>query len=465
MARLRRFMKNRGTAGTLIESSLTRELIEASLLSLGFSTVAVIPREPSISPSLTLQLSAYDLVITDARSATAVLDAALSLEKSHRLPPPIVLVRDAAPEQEEASDLSFDGVLQLPLSEEEVSLRLRVILHAHHALVQRFPSLLEDLSLAQSVIRSVTNGIVIADAILPDFPIAYVNPAFEKLTGYSLEEVRGRNCRFMQGTDTQQPGLETVRAALQGQHDTLTVIRNYRKDGSRFWNELYLSPIRDAEGRVRHFVGIQNDVTLRVEAEQRLGFLAHHDALTGLANRDLLFERMQQAILRANRQKTSIAVLFFDLDKFKNINDVFGHEAGDCLLRLIASRLIAEVRECDTAARLGGDEFILMLPDLTDTQEVPALIHRISERISQTAISCGHSYNPTFSVGYSLYPRDGSNPEELLKVADFAMYAEKHKRRQAEQEDDARCANQASITDAGEDESRSDSPERRTLRS
>jgi PAS domain S-box-containing protein len=147
---------------------------------------------------------------------------------------------------------------------------LSVILYAHRAYVQRYESALEELHLNRRIFRSVTSGISVADALEPDFPLVYVNPAFEVMTGYSLEEVVGRNCRFLQGEDRDQPGLAVIRQALRERRETTAVLRNYRKDGSAFWNELALSPIRDRYGVVTHFVGIQNDVTARIAFEDAL---------------------------------------------------------------------------------------------------------------------------------------------------------------------------------------------------
>jgi two-component system, sporulation sensor kinase C len=134
----------------------------------------------------------------------------------------------------------------------------------------RIPSVMDDPHLARAIFRSVTSGICIADATVTDMPVVYVNPAFEAMTGYSLQEIRGQNCRILQGFQTEQPARAIIRQALHERREVFTVLRNYRKDGTPFWNELYLSPIRDAEGEVTHFVGIQSDVTARIDFETAL---------------------------------------------------------------------------------------------------------------------------------------------------------------------------------------------------
>lgn len=164
----------------------------------------------------------------------------------------------------------FDGLLALPQQPAMVLAQLSVILYAHRAYIYRFESALEELHLNRRIFRSVTSGIVVASATEADHPVIYVNPAFEVTTGYSLEEVLGKNYRFLQGHEKDQPGLTLLREALREKRETVVIVRNRRKDGSEFWNELSLSPIRNAGGEVTHFVSIQNDVTSRIAFEEAL---------------------------------------------------------------------------------------------------------------------------------------------------------------------------------------------------
>ena len=185
----------------------------------------------------------------------------------------VIAVREPEPDGSASTggaDVDFDGILRLPMLPGALAAQLSLILYAHRAFAQRYCSALEELHLNRRIFRSVTNGISVANAEHPDMPLVYVNPAFEVMTGYSLEGVVGRNCRFLQGDDHDQPGLTVIRQALRERRETMAVIKNYRKDGSPFWNELSLSPIRNRDGNLTHFVGIQTDVTARVEFEAAL---------------------------------------------------------------------------------------------------------------------------------------------------------------------------------------------------
>lgn len=164
----------------------------------------------------------------------------------------------------------FNGLLALPQQPAMVLAQLSVILYAHRAFLYRFESALEELRLKRRIFRSVTSGIVVASAAEPDYPVTYVNPSFEVTTGYCLEEVQGQNYCFMHSEDEDQPGLTLLREALREKRETVVIVRSSRKDGSEFWNELSLSPIRNAAGEVTHFVSIQNDVTSRIAFEEAL---------------------------------------------------------------------------------------------------------------------------------------------------------------------------------------------------
>jgi diguanylate cyclase (GGDEF)-like protein/PAS domain S-box-containing protein len=286
-----------------------------------------------------------------------------------------------------------------------------------------------DLRLLRRAVESTDNGIVIADARLPDLPLVYVNPSFEQMTGYGAAEVLGSNCRFLQGTDQEQVGLQSLRLAIAEQREARVVLRNYRKDGTLFWNELHLAPVQDEDGSVSHFVGIQTDVSHRHYYEQELAHRATHDQLTGLPNRQLIMDRLQQAILNADRYGRGAGVVFIDLDDFKLINDSLDHAAGDKALRVVAERLRGLVRDTDTVGRLGGDEFVIVLTEQIDESGVEQVLKRVSVALSAPIDIGGLMHTITPSIGWCRYPDGGQDADTLLKHADVAMYQAKRQGR------------------------------------
>lgn len=405
------------------------------------------------------------------------------------------------------------------------------------------------IRLQARALNSALSGITIADATQPDLPLVYVNQAFQDITGYTQDEVLGLNCRLLQGGESNQPALLALRSALARRQPVRSLLRNYRKDGTLFWNELTLAPIID-DGKLTHFVGMQRDMTAilaseellqaslaresqalafaglgsleidiragrvnlserharllglpgeqrsmalndyrrfvldddlpvfddgiklcvaghspldvdyrvvwvegtqhwlhtrgnatidaqgvasrilalsqdvsaRKGAEDQVRFIAHHDALTGLPNRALLRDRFQLALNGARRNRNRLALIFIDLDHFKDINDALGHEGGDALLVSVAERMRAAVRDTDTICRQSGDEFIALLPSVRDANDAAHLAEKLIERIAQPHEVGGQTLRVTCSAGVSLYPEDGETIELLMRHADSAMY-------------------------------------------
>jgi diguanylate cyclase (GGDEF)-like protein len=176
-------------------------------------------------------------------------------------------------------------------------------------------------------------------------------------------------------------------------------------------------------------MGISHDITDRKEAEARIHYMALHDALTGLPNRSLLEDRLSQAISLASRYQKRVAVFMLDLDRFKNVNDSFGHYVGDRLLESVSARLRGCVRESDILARLGGDEFVVALPMAGDEKDIERVAKKIQTTLAEPFGIEGHQLKIGASIGICVYPDDGENPETLLQIADFAMYEAKKRGR------------------------------------
>lgn len=280
--------------------------------------------------------------------------------------------------------------------------------------------------LLERSLASTRNGVLITDAQQPDMPIIYVNAAFESITGYRREQVLGRNCRFLQGTDTEQPGISAIRQAIANNQSINVVLRNYRADGTPFWNDLYIAPVQNEAGTVTHFIGSQNDISEQRAAEHTLAFNASHDVLTGLPNRALLEDRIRQGLQFAQRYQRTLAVLYIDLDGFKPINDTLGHARGDQILIDVSERLQQHTRPGDTLARLSADEFVLVLPDLAQPDDSLAIVETLLSVIRAPYVLEDGQYHLTASIGIALSQAESTeDPMQLVRHADLAMYQAK----------------------------------------
>ena len=268
--------------------------------------------------------------------------------------------------------------------------------------------------------------------------IEYVNPEFCKGTGYSADEVAGKNPRFMKSGQTQTSQFRNMWNTISAGQSWSGELYNRKKNGDLFWENVTISPIKNKQGKTTHYLAIKEDISLRKDYEERLLYQANYDKLTELPNRALAYDRLQQAVAGAIRESKRIAVLYMDFDHFKNINDTLGHEAGDKFLIEMARRLKLCVRDVDTVARLGGDEFLIMMTEVMgehtadDAEYVEAILTKTHDIMRAVALPClvdDIEFTVTVSVGIAIFPRDGEDPHMLLRNADTAMYRSKRKGR------------------------------------
>lgn len=278
------------------------------------------------------------------------------------------------------------------------------------------------LQLRNRALEASTEAIFITRCAAHANLIEYVNPAFEKITGFSAAEVLGKDLLEIELQLCRDQDLTKIREALRDQCPGHAITHNTRLDGTRFWSDLHIAPVNGEAGEPGHFVGIQNDISESMAYQSRLEYQANHDVLTGLPNRNLLNDRLQQAISTAKRSGHLMALVFVDLDHFKFVNDTLGHDVGDLVLQAIAQRLVSCLRDADTAARPGGDEFLLILVEQESTDSISAVIRRLLEVIAQPIQISQQSLHVTCSIGISLYAQDGDSATVLLKNADTAMY-------------------------------------------
>jgi diguanylate cyclase (GGDEF)-like protein/PAS domain S-box-containing protein len=280
----------------------------------------------------------------------------------------------------------------------------------------------ESLRQSAAVFEHTSEGVVITDTAPR---IVAVNRAFANITGYAEAEALGQNPSLLKSGRHDPDFYRQMWQAINRDGTWRGEIWNRRKDGETYPQWLNISCVREDSGTVSHYVGVFSDITAIKRSQAELERLAHRDALTGLPNRLLFRSRLEHAMLRADRNRGMIAVLFVDLDGFKHINDSFGHTAGDRVLHEVASRFGKSVRREDTVARLGGDEFTVLVEDLRDETGASALAGKLIQAMTAPILLEQQEVFVTVSVGIAIYPRDGDSIEALLGNADAAMYRAK----------------------------------------
>ena len=277
----------------------------------------------------------------------------------------------------------------------------------------------DTLRLWATVFENSGEAVMITDA---GNRIVSVNQAFTDITGFAPGEVIGEQPSIL-GSGRHEPDFfaDMWHKLKTGGH-WQGEIWDRRKSGEIYPKWLGISAVRDNRDQLTHYVAIFSDISERKAAQERIEYLAHHDALTGLPNRSLLADRVEQALAHAERNQSKLALLFLDLDRFKTINDSLGHPIGDALLREVTRRLLATVRDSDTVCRLGGDEFVVLAGDLADDDTAGTVAQKLLEVTLQPFEIEGHRLTVSVSIGIALHPADGDGFDILLKKADTAMY-------------------------------------------
>jgi diguanylate cyclase (GGDEF)-like protein/PAS domain S-box-containing protein len=281
----------------------------------------------------------------------------------------------------------------------------------------------EELKLAAMVYQHSNEAIVVTDA---DNRIVAINPAFTRLTGYLPDEAIGRDPRILNSNHHDAAFFREFWATLLSSGQWQGELWNRHKNGEIAAEALRISAIFDADGKPYRYVALYHDVTEKRLSEETIWRQANYDAQTGLPNRRMFHDRLRQAIKTAHRSGLPMALMFIDLDRFKEVNDTFGHAMGDALLHEAARRIADCVRETDTVARVGGDEFTVILGEITEADSVNRIAQKIRQRLAEAFALGSEKVYISASVGITLYPDDGADTDALVKNADQAMYAAKN---------------------------------------
>lgn len=276
------------------------------------------------------------------------------------------------------------------------------------------------LRLAEQIYRSMSEAILITDATTR---IVDVNPAFERISGYTRNEVIGMRSSIVRSARHDASYFEVMWKKLSDSGHWSGEIWNRRRDGTEIPCWMHIDAVCDPQSReITHYIGVFSDISERKMIEEKISFLAHHDPLTGLANRFSLDAVLPQSIAVARRNGQRVALLFADLDHFKSINDSLGHASGDQVLIEVGRRMGQIIRESDFLARIGGDEFVMLLNEIDDADDALRVAVAVREALQRPIIAGGTEIVLTPSIGISLFPEDGDEASLLLKSADDAMY-------------------------------------------
>lgn len=281
----------------------------------------------------------------------------------------------------------------------------------------------DQLKEAASVFQHANEGIMITEA---DGTIVDVNEAFTRITGYTADEAIGENPRILKSGKQDKAAYDTMWKALLTERSWTGEIWNRRKNGEVYAERQTISAVLDDEGEVKRYVALFSDISALKAYQEQLEYIAHYDALTGLPNRVLLADRMQQAMSQSLRRGEKMAVVYLDLDGFKEINDAYGHSVGDRFLIMLSASMKSTLRSSDSLARLGGDEFVVIMTDLSSTDSCYPLLSRLLSASSESVQINDRALKVSASLGVTFFPQaEAIDAEQLLRQADHAMYQAK----------------------------------------
>lgn len=287
----------------------------------------------------------------------------------------------------------------------------------------------DELRLLKRGVESSPNGIIMVDARQVDMPVVYANPAFSAITGYTPEEILGRNCRFLQGSETDRESVAAIQEAVRSHSGVDVTLINYRKDGTPFWNHLSISPVFDDSGACTHFVGTQEDITQQKAQEAQIAYQATHDLLTGLPNRTAFSDALDVAFEHAQRHDDMLAVMSIDLDGFKAVNDGLGIHLSNQALAYVAQRLRKCLKSGELLARLVGDEFGVLLSAGRTREEVGDLAEALLEALAMPIEVEDQLLHISASIGIAANDRSLEQAHQLIQYADLAVQQAKRQGR------------------------------------
>lgn len=283
----------------------------------------------------------------------------------------------------------------------------------------------DELMLAERIITNVKEGIIVTDS---QNRVVRINEKFSRITGYSQDEVLGKGPNLLSSGKQDRQFYTHMWQALGAFGEWEGEIWNRRKNGEIYPEWLSISVIKDSTGKVSHYVGWFRDITERKREEERLAYLANYDVLTGLPNRKMFIEQLDTELADCQERNTLLGLMFIDLNLFKTVNDNFGHDVGDVLLKQVAMRIGSVIRSEDTVARLGGDEFVVLLRDLRDASDAELVAEKLIATIEAPFYINQNECKVGFAIGISLAPVHSVERRELLHLSDRAMYMAKQDR-------------------------------------